>query len=578
MRTAVVGANFLGCATAFYLRRALDANERDASRPNLDDALSDEQQKDDSEIVIFEQMSRSGGYKFCTLSLDNDTYKAPCGTASGLDVASAPVFSALLRDADIPPPTQQQAEEWAIFDWDADTFCLSKRRSRIISIIRSSPIILAVLQLFALFSLYFFALRLYHAGLHAFVYYAVENGSRLPFVWYSRVIWFLFAALLTFGIVPIPILFRFYDFLLFHMNVRILASVLYGAPTLCTVCSLADSIKEQLELIVAHNSASSCITLGHLLSACGMAKFVKQNTVEMFNPRQIQEPFLSECLSAPMALSHADSSVTPTSSSNVLTTLLTIACYSPIPASLRTSSRYLSSSDTDALCPTLIESARAILHVNTRIVSVMKDGAQYKLEGIVDGEKKNLGTFDAVLLAAVMDPNDFVSDAVDVDLSVALSLSTPDSTSIADNARRVNTVRFVALVKGDVNPSFFGLSSTRRLLGKTYVLNSTNCSEITHISDNVWRVTSGERPEEGSNLFRTVFTRVYDVIWFERPPRRYASAPLRNVSGAAAPSLILNTRFLNVATIDRVCNDVNTDCLSARNAASLFRRGVATWH
>lgn len=577
MRTAVVGANFLGCATAFYLRRALEANAKDASRTRLDELKPDEQPEDDSEIIIFEQMSRPGGYKFCTLSLDNDAYTAPCGTASGLDVASAPVFSTLLRDANIPPPDRQRSQEWAIFDWNADTYLISKRRSRLVSFIRSSPTILALLQLFALYSLFFFGLRLYHAGLYTFVFYLETNGSRSSYIWYSRIIWFFFAGLLTFGIVPTPILFRFYGFLLFHLNVRILASVLYGAPTLSSVRTLADSIREQLELIVTHNSASSCITLGHLLSACGLAKFVKQTTVEMLNPMQIQEPFLTQCLSAPMALFHADSSVTPTSSSNALTTLLTIACYAPIPASLRFSSRYMSASDTKALCPTLIEAARADLQVNTRVVSVMKDGTQYKLEGIINGERKNLGTFDAVLLAAVMDPDDFTSDVLDTNVTVALSLPNSDHTSIADNVVVVNTVRFVALVKGDINPSFFGLSSVRRLSAKTYVLNSINCAEIVHIADNVWRVASGERPEAGSNLFRTVFTRVDDVVWLERPPRRYNSAPLRNVSGAAAPSLILNTRFINVATVDRVCNDVNIDCLSARNAASLFRKGVATW-
>lgn len=576
MRTAVVGANFLGCSTAFYLRRALDANAKDASQAGLGES-NDEQRDDDSEIVIFEQMSRPGGHKFCTLSLDKGAYVAPCGTASGLDIASAPVFSALLRDANIPPPPEQKSEEWAIFDWDADTYRLSKHRSRIVSVIRSSPIILFLLQIFALYSLYFFAPRLYRSGLHVFVYYVSEHGSYLSHVWYLRVTWFFFSALLAFGIIPTPVLFRLYDFILFRSNVRLVASILYGAPTLSTVCTLANSIKEQLELIVSHNSASSCISLGHLLSACGMAKFVKQSTTEMLSPLQIQEPFLSQCLSSSMALSHADSSVTPTSATNILTTLLTIACYSPIPASLRASPRYMSASDTDALCPALIKASRATLCVNTQIVSVRKDGSQYKLEGIIGGQKEDLGAFDAVLLAAVMDLNNFTTDALDSNLSKVLSLPKSKQESILDHVEAVNTVRYVALVKGDVNPSFFGKSSVRWLPVKTYILNSINCSEITHIGDDVWRVTSGECPEKDCNLFKTVFTKVHDVVWLQRPPRRYPCAPLRNVSGPAAPDLILNTRFINVAAIDRVCNDVNVDCLSARNAASLFRKGVVVW-
>lgn len=572
MRTAIVGANLLGCATAFYLRRALNANVRDTAGHSSPDEC------DEDEIVIFDQKSRPGGQKFCALSFKDGSCITSCGTASGLDVSSAPVFLALLRDANIPVPPVKNSEEWAIFDWDADAYHLSRVHSRLLSGIQSFPLVLILLQLFSLFSLYVFAPRLYSRGIYTFIHFAIEDGTLFPFIQYGHLLWFCFALILGFGIIPVPVILRFYDYIAFRSTVRLLSSIHYGAPILSTIRKLTMSIKNHLELIVAHNAASSCVTLGHLLSACGISKYVKQSTIEMLVPMHIREPFLTQCVSVPMALAHGDSTVTPTEASNVLSTLLTIMSFSPVPASLRSSPRYMSVLSEESLCPTLIESSRAKFRPNVRVVAVTKaENAQYKLQGVVNGEKTDLGIFDAVLLAGVIDPNDFTTDALDEDISVVFSLPSSEKGTGTDRAMVPNTAQYISLVKGEINPQFFRLSSAKHLAEKTYLVNSINCLEVLRVSDNVWRVTSREFPEKECNLFQNLFNNVDEIVSLQRTPRRYPSAPCRNIHGTSTPDLILNTRFLNVAAIDCICNDVNIDCLAARNAASLFRRGVATW-
>ncbi len=111
MKVAIVGGNFLGCATAHYLRRTLDelraAGDAEGSAP-------------DDEIVIFEKSPQLGGQKFCVQRFQG--LDVVTGTASGLDASCCPLFTSLLGDAGIEPPARSRSIDWAYFNWDKDEY------------------------------------------------------------------------------------------------------------------------------------------------------------------------------------------------------------------------------------------------------------------------------------------------------------------------------------------------------------------------------------------------------------------------------------------------------------------------
>lgn len=572
MKLAVIGANLLGCATAFYLRQSLNAN-RSSGRMNAEADRNDSD--DEDEIIVFEQHSRSGGHKFMTLSLNS--VSTPCGTAASVDLSSASVLKALLDDAGIPSPPVSNPTEWSIFDWDGDEYRLRKGYFRFLSELSSSTFFLAILRIFALISSFYFFIGLYVDGFRNFITTGIGNRN-VGLLRYGRVVWFSLTSFLGFGVVPLNWLVRVQNSLICHIWVRITSAILYGAPNLFSVYNVIQGLKYHLSLIVTHDSASKCITLGHLLSACGLAKYVKQSASELLNHLQIGPNLIADCVSVPMAVAYADSSVAGDTTTNSLAVLLSLVSSSPVPVSARSSACYFSADETNSICPALLDAAHACPRFGARVVSVMKHGNdQYDIRAKVNGTEASVGTFDAVLIAAVLDPKEFKSDAIDAECDFIFSLPSDIRFNNADYAPVINTARYVSLVHGNIKSSFFRLSSPRDMPDKMYVLNSVNCSEVVRISYELWKVTSAEPAEKGTSLCRTLFDNVKRSVVIDRPIRKYPVSPLRNVNGPLCPDLILGRRFVNVAAIDRVCNDVNLDCIAARNAASLFRADAVNW-
>lgn len=571
MKTAIIGANFLGSTTAFYLRQALNSNRSDASEQ--DDSNDYEY---DDEIVVFDQLPRTGGHKFNVLSLGEAS--ATVGTASSLDVSSSPLLKSLLRDASLPSPPVSPPSQWSVFDWNADSYIISKYRSRTLSFLASSSIFTVFLQVFSLYSSRFFYTRLLAERHRVFLYkHLDEDFGWVSYVNYVNIIWFCITLFLAGGFVPLKFLFRLQNNLFQLFMVRVTSSVIYGMPSISSIYSLCQYFKDHLGLIDKNDSGTSCITLGHLLSACGFGKYAKQSTSEFLGPLHISENFLKQCASPPMTLSYADTSTTASATTNSLATMLSLTTTSPVPASLRSRPCYFSVEYTSSLCPSILNSADAKIHLNTRIVSVMRNGDnQYDLRAIVNDEELDVGTFDAVLIASVIDPKEFKSDALDSDVEHIFSLKSSIE-HLNDPQVSLNTAKFVSLVRGEIKPSFFRMGSSKNISDQTYILNSVNSSEVVRISDNTWKITSSEEASTNSSVCGSIFDNVTETISYERPSRRYSTSPLRNLHGVSAPDLILARRFVNVAAIDRVCSDINMECIAAKNAASLFRTGVITW-
>lgn len=573
MRLAIVGGNFLGCATAVYLRQALASNYVDGAP---DGHSGNEKGKDLDEIVVFEQQPQPGGYKFATLSVNNVV--AACGTAASVDVSSAPLLQSLLKDAGISIPSVAKPAEWSIFDWDDDVYRLSKYRSRFFNALSSSTTLVILLQIFSLFSTLYFIFHFSESGPAFLLRSKIEDRNHVVAIRYGHVLWLCLILFLAGGVVPLRLLFRLYSSIIHHVLVQIISSILYGAPSMFFIYNTIENFKEHLSLIVTHNSAYNCITLGHLLSACGLGKYVKQSTIEFFGPLHITEKFLSDCVATPMSISYGDVTAAPNATTNILATLLSLVGYCPVPSSARSGARYFSADETSRLCPSLLKAARAELRLGVRVISAISyDETQYDLRGIVDGVETGLGIFDAVLLAAVVDPNEFKSDVFDPDCATALSIRSDRQKHDLVSSSTMNTAKYVSLVHGRIKASFFRLGSPQNMPDVMYVLNSVNCSEVVRIAENVWRVTSAEGVVKNSSVARSLFEDFEGSAVVERPARAYSASPLRNLKGSGAPGLIIGRRFVNVAAIDRVCNDVNMDCIAARNAASFFLTDAVTW-
>lgn len=587
MRVAVIGANLLGSSSAFYIRKALEANrtgpsiagseEQSTTGLTSTEVGTDASDPDSThEIVVFDRLSRPGGFKYQTLQLED--VSVPAGTAADMDVAASPALVSLMNDAGIDPPLRKSMRDWSIFDWEKDDYNIGQVHSALCAIVRESLFLSALLQIFALLSAaHFFQLFQGNGFLLSFV--ALKRRRR-HFLW-LRFFWFLVTLFFAGGVVPIGWLMRLYDSVFFRSWVQVIGGMTYGGHSTSALATVVKHIQHHIQVILERDAASSCVTLGHLLSACGTGKYAKVSVTEFFAKFHIQQSLLDDCVSPGLAQTYGNSACTAGPHTNALAGLFNALVRSPIPTSFRAKATYFDSEQTNALCPQVLKAAGAELRLGIDVRSVQKSGeAQYELSGTDANERHklvSLGKFDAVALAAIIDPEVFKTDATDYALDQVLALDPALSGLLAGDVRVLNVARYISLIKGEVKPQFFNKSRASSIASHVTVLKSPNCSDVKRVADGVYRVASWEKPEHGSSLLSTVFQGATDIVSIERRPRRYHPAPIRNLDGVGAPSFILGTRFMNAACVDRIANDPNLDILSARNTASFFRDGVANW-
>lgn len=579
MRVAIVGANLLGCASAFYVRKALRANQQDAEPKTQppehqpDHTSTDEKQANQvssDEIVIFEQLPRAGGHKFVSLSVAGQS--TPAGTAATFDVLSSPPLTALLADAAIPIPNTHPFPSWAVLDWRADEYRISRNRHRLFLALANSNIVCILLHLLALFSTISFFFRINAYGLDAFITGSTAYDRHMD---YPRIMSFFATLWIGAGIIPPRYMLRFHAWLHFVAMVRIISIISYGSPSLSILAQLAANLRADLQTIVTHDSVSSAITLGHLLSVCGMAKHAKVSASEFFGRHGITPRLLTDALGPALSAASGDTRVQPDISANALAAQFALSSYSHLPASLGSTPTRFDAEQTTLLCPALAKAADARLQLETYVSSVMRasEKGKYVLSS-TDG--MTLGTFDAVLLAAVVDPTKFETDSCDEDLRTVLVLpqGEPDL-----NRQQTNAAAATSLVMGRLRAGFFRAGSAAGVADETAVVGSGHVSAVARVGngDEMWRVSGDVGVQNGSNVGKAVFEEIQKVQSIVRPTRPYELVPLREVNGRMAPTLILGTRFLNLAAVDRIANDVSLDVLAARNAGSFFRNGVVSW-
>lgn len=564
MRVAIVGGNLLGCASAVYIRRALDEN--DASTSSAD------------EIDIFENLPQTGGNKFSTLTLADK--KTCVGTARHIDFASSPLLHALFTDANIPLPKVSPIRSWGLFNWEDNSYLLWQSPSRFLRRLIHNNALLRIIRIFLLCFTFHLINKYRRRGLFS-ILLRRDTSDYQFYPNYMLLMSILFSLLLGAGFLPLNTVLHSYNYMWTRFTVPLIAAITYGDHTLRVVNNLAEQFQLHLAAIVERDAASSCITLGHLLSACGLGKYSKVSASECLNSYRISEQYMSDVACIPLRQLYQDSRSQPDSSVSALVTLLSFLTATPVPSRLRRRARYLDPERTESFCDELAQSARAKVRTKTEVTSIMLVRKnKYALRGsIADGKEELLGEYDAVVLAAVMDPTKFESDVLEEEVVNCFALHEHIARQgKSDASVGVNAAKYVSLVKGEFKSDYVRRSSPHAMAENTIILKSVNCAEVTVVGDGLFCVVTGEAPTADSSVRDVLFTNLQDVVTTERRERKYSAKPLRNLNGEEAPTLILGNRFINAACIDRIGNDPTLDILSARNTGSLFKDTVAQWH
>ena len=557
----MIGGNLLGCASAHYIRRVLDT-QREKNDP-------------DDEIIIFEKEAALGGRKFSTLSFDG--LEVVTGTAAGIDTESCPLFSSALTDANIVPVKALQSS-WAFFDWDGDRTVLASTPSRCLaSAANKLPFQIVFHALCALLTAKYVAL--WRAGLtprtlltdHDDVYATFVGGG------------FVLLIICGFGLIPFRWLSKLWNTALQTIFVNLNAKFNYGS-SYYMAGTVANQFSEHLCAVEENDSCEGGITVGHILSRCGMAKYAKVGAAELFEKYYVQEQFREDFIAPELTYTYAESRYRPSHVANALATMLDMSSRLKIPTSLRSRARKLSTNQVKTVCPKLASAARASLQVCAEVVGIELDDSKYDLRiRNPQGEYTRSG-FDAVIIATTLDAEKFSLDGVVDDVSFEIAQKSIEKESILYDGvasgnllRRNNTARYMSIIRGELDPSYFRKSRASSLAIETIVLNALDCAQIVRLSDNIWRVLSSQRLDSTSELVIKLFKSTEKIVSWERAQRRYVASPMRDINGADVPAFILGKRLIYAAAIDRVANHVEIDCIGARNAASLFKTGNITW-
>lgn len=567
MKVAVVGGNFLGCASAYYIRRALDARRGPAGGHTADP---------EDDIFIFERRPSLGGNKFVVSRLEE--VEVLTGTAADSDFAPAPLFNSLLSDAGVPSPERTRLRSWSIFDWDRDRYPLSSQPSRILQALGSSPLFCILFHLVLLTSsLYFVSLLRDRELLPLFRELGDVKATFLG-------TWLFFSVMVGLGVVPFPFVAHFYNLILMTHMTDLSAQFAYGTGV-SAAGEVATQFVEHMTVVRENDAAKTALTVHHLLARCGLLRYARVAGAETLAGFGVHDKLRAELVAPALVRDCSDSRVGSRGApANAVAAMLAMVTRLRVPTRLRAGAAGLSINTTKTLCPSLASAARARLRVCSDVVAVNRDAdGLYELTVRTAAGERSATGFDTVVLAAVVEPAAFtVADGIlDGPLREELALGEPADPSVK---KKRNSAQFVTLVAGELRAEYFGAKSTSAVADRVAVINGVDCAGVdriyprTNTTAPVYRVYSAHRLEKESTLTKALFERVQMISSQPRKPHPYTTSPLTNPSGPDVPGIVLATRFLYAAATDRVANHVEVDCMAARNVGSFFRDdGVITW-
>ncbi len=400
--------------------------------------------------------------------------------------------------------------------------------------------------------------------------------------------WLVATVLSGFGIIPFQVVAALWIRFSTTVMVNLSAKFKYGtAMDMAREC--ATQMQEHLQVVDENDSCNSGISVGHLLSRCGLAKYVRASASEQLEKFHVSEKFRNTFLTPGMAYAYMESRFRPGPVANALATLLEIMSRCPVPTSLRARKTELTVNQTKTICPKLVSAARARLQVCSEVLGIVKSADdKYGLNlPSKNGRVVQRDGFDAVILAANVNSGTFEAVEVAPDFVVDLAqtkkgVEAIESEAVQSVVRRRNTAKVMSLVMGELNPDYFLKSKTDDVADNSYILNSVDCSEVKRVGERCWRVVAAEElsvegMEKKQGLTSRLFKKVERALVVNRHQRQYVATPIRDLNGGETPAIILGRRIINAAAVDRVANHVEVDCLAARNAASLLKPGQITW-
>jgi hypothetical protein len=463
---------------------------------------------------------------------------------------------------------------------DQDGYKLSSSDYRLLSFLRRSRVGCAVLQLAAMAGAAGIAYFMHRIGVRSVPdYFAVLYNQQLPnypFLILSA------SALFGFGLAPASLCLRIHDAILRYCALAATVRTTYGSsPESARL--VARHVTEHLHAINQSNVATtSAISLGHLLSRVGLAKYAKQSSTEYFAAADMDANFLADSVTPVLANDHGDSALRADHSSNALAAILALVTRSSLPPQLRRKAQYFNVAETNTLCPSLATAAGAKVHLSSTVIAIGTDKSKYSLTvGRGESGASVHSGIDAVILCAGVDATDQSFSIADLDrpLSVMLGLSSEKpSRHMARRKENLNSMQNMALVSGELNPAFLRRSKASRICSRVTVLDSVAISEVLRVVPGVYRVVCSEETTESSTVIKNLFETTDRIVSWKRPRRRGENGrPVRDLDGADSPSLILDTRLLNACCVDRVTNHPELYIVPARNAASLLRDGIVSW-
>lgn len=604
MKVAVIGGNLLACATTLHLAIIQAHDER--KTPGLDDPI---------QVTLFEKTDRLGGNSFKSVRIDdslsvevgayrtlplmpgsflNDLVEAANGTLGSVNIMGRPVFppgsNVVRRGSRDAAPTSSLWTEgmyhrvirtFAAWDWKDDTYHLIHRGWSVLDFFYRF-LNNAIWRSVALGGLLWTLNILQDAVSHmdravALAQVVIMFGI---FLFSPRRVVGIWQQQYSFWGTTLPQLLRY----------GITPAVSRGS-TIGFAKHLADMNQK--------NFATIAISVGTLINRCGLDAYVFGTGDDYVRKFNYNRNFVAHFMTPIVGWHHAGARLSDISS---LASHLTMFDADHFNSDAATRFQKISP-DNAALCPALIEAARATMQVDTRMSTSVReieydsDKSIYTLT-LNDG---SIETFDGIVLCATPKTGEMIirsprGASLDDLLGYDRNAKAEEMHAAQEEEYRVQggqveeeeppvagtACSHIAVVEGVARGSFFRFASEKQIPDLVQITHAPGLSMVERIREvsedegGVYTILCGSDFVQGG-LLSEMFEVGATVKYFEElSTSRYnhSALPLKKSVDDCTPYIVLGNRFVYAAALECLAKHPEMDAIAAVNAASLFSRAV----
>jgi len=567
MKVAIVGGNLTGCATAHYLqatdKELLSAYEaRARASSNSSGILPPPPEK--HEVTIFDKRSKLGGHKFVSEVVEAQDVEV--GKFTCLHSEAAYMEDVLAEKKDLERDSYWKSgtggrtvRSFAVYNWVYGNYSIRHGGFLVLDL-------LSRILGFGMVRLFFFAVSTYMA--------TVAHGSMrgLPRLIALVRVLILFV---VFVVAPRPLLGWINRLLAFVVS-TLIGFFSYGM-TIAVARGAIKGFVKHFKHMLEYNATSKGITLGHLINRCGLGSYSTHDAEQSFRSFGFYVDYVHHFAESQICCDYADSEQTTRKTS----TLAGLLCLQRADV-MEGEKMFRIKGGNARLCVSLAERSRQML---SSTVTGIRHGDR---EGRAAGRRRYTVTyripaqthdveedFDAVIIACVPDLEELTVEYPGSEPEKDFGLGAPYVRKPSQN----NTSRWLAVVAGTLDHRYFNHIFARTVPD---LIVATECREWSRLecageSDQgkVYTLHCADEPVVGEGIVAKLFTNVRDMRARRRISSKYTCGPLSDgVNADDVPAVILSTRLIYAAAIDRIACDPETDLMAARNAASLFSVGV----